>query len=74
MGWDEGLRFGQNGHWPDMLNQAVIHCLPAAQPLMAMNGCFRHPRRTAPDIANVTHRSDCFNDIARALRVVYSAA
>lgn len=40
---------GQSRLWTSGVNRAAMRQLPAAQTLMAVNGRFRQPRRTAPD-------------------------
>jgi len=40
---------GQSRPWASGQHRAAMRQLPAAQPLMAVNGRFRHLRRTVPD-------------------------
>jgi len=43
-------QIGQSRPWASGLSRAAMRQLPAAQPLMAVNGRFCHRRRTAPDL------------------------
>ena len=49
VGADMRPNFGQSRPWAYSRNRAAIRRLPGAQQLMAVNGRFRHSRRTAPD-------------------------
>ena len=42
-------QFGRSRPWAAAPEQAAMRLLPAVQPLMLVNGRFRHRRRTAPD-------------------------